>query len=67
MVIELGAEDRAAKVLSGASKGIEIIADEWIQIRRGNLNDPIVELQEQCPEGKVWKVSISVYIEESDA
>ena len=67
MVIELGAENRAAKVLTGASQGIEISSAEWIQIRRGNLNDPIVELQEQCPEGKVWTVSVSIYIEETDA
>ena len=66
MTIELNETFRPGYVRDGSSV-INLTADEWLQIRSGNLASPDVALQEQVPEGKAWKVRLSVYIEETDA
>lgn len=46
--------------------GVTIAAGEWLQIRHGNISSPVVDLQEQCPPGKIWHGKIEIYLSEQD-
>ena len=68
MAIELEEYNWTARTLkSGTGNEIAVTAGQWLQIRTGLLVAPSIELEEQCPVGKVWSIHILVQIDESDA
>lgn len=44
----------------------ELLAGEFVQVRKGLSSNPDVTLQEQCPDGKQWVVRVIVEIIETD-
>jgi hypothetical protein len=53
-------------VLQG-SGAVTIEAGQYIQIRHGPSGSPVVDLEEQCPTGKVWKGTVKVDLVQQDA
>jgi len=49
------------------SSTITVDAQDWLQVRYGDVSNPTVELQEQCPAGKQWTVIVQVSIREANA
>lgn len=56
-----------AKTLRAGDVENSAVAGQGLQIRYGDLGDPAVMLEEQCPEGKQWTFRVYVTIEETDA
>ena len=49
----------------GVSFEIEVEAGKWLSV--GTHNPVVLYLDDQCPEGKVWTVEVSLSVIEQDA
>ena len=67
MAIELNEKNVTASVLKVGDETIQVPAGQYLQIRHGVAENPVEDLTEQCPAGKVWSVLIYVSIVETDA
>ena len=43
----------------------EVAAGGWVQLRHGASEDPTIDLERQCPAGRVWQVRVFVCITET--
>ena len=64
--MELVTRDRPMTRISGSGE-IIVPAGQWLNIRYGPAQTPADELLEQVPQGKQWKVIVTLSIEETDA
>jgi hypothetical protein len=55
------------KIVKAGFEEVELAAGKWVRIQHGTIQDPVVMFLEQVPQGKKWAITISVYIEETDA
>lgn len=53
-------------MLYGEETNLEIVAGEYLQVRHGESGSPTTLLEEMCPAGKLWTVTVSVSIDETD-
>lgn len=67
MAIELLSETIEARNILQGYERIELIATHKLQIRHGLIANPVDMLLSTVPTGKKWRVTVSVYIEETDA
>lgn len=45
-----------------ASDTLNLTAGQWVQIRHGNPDNPVVDLQEVCPVGKKRTIRIAIEV-----
>ena len=67
MAITLETDTITAKTTKKGSELIEVPAGHWLHYEYGTPEVPVQVLVQQVPEGKKWKVTMNVYIEETDA
>jgi hypothetical protein len=67
MSIVLSEDTITAKISKRGAEIVDVTADQWVQYRYGTPEATVDVLVEQVPVGKKWKVTMSVYIEETDA
>ena len=67
MAIALSEDIITAKISKRGSEFIEVPAGHWIHYEYGTPEAPVHVMVEQVPVGKKWKVTMSVYIEETDS
>jgi len=67
MAIILSMETISAKISKHGSEAVDVPAGHWIHYEYGVPEAPVHVMVEQVPVGKKWKVTMNVYIEETDA
>jgi len=67
MAITLEVDTITPKVTKKGSEMVDILAGQWIHYCYGTPEAPVDILLEQVPEGKKWRLTANVYIEETDA
>jgi hypothetical protein len=67
MAIVLSEDTIIAKTSKRGAEIIDIPSGHWIHYEYGVPEAPVHVMVEQVPVGKKWKVTMSVYIEETDA
>ena len=65
MAIKLNENERVAKKTYSGSDAFTVLAGEELKIEIAPQGDEILDVE--VPEGKVWRVSISLVIDEVDA
>jgi membrane-anchored protein YejM (alkaline phosphatase superfamily) len=67
MPIVLSEDTIIAKTSKHGAEFMEVPAEHWLHYEYGTPEAPVQVLIAQVPAGKKWKVTMSVYIEETDA
>lgn len=67
MPIALSEDTITAKLSKRGSEIVDVPAEHWLHYEYGVPEAPVQVLIAQVPVGKKWKVTMSVYIEETDA
>lgn len=67
MSITLIESSASAKSTKYGTETIEILTEQWVNVRYGTPEAPIDDLLVQVPAGKKWTFTYTVYIEERDA
>ena len=65
MPLILDPEEITAKTVYSGFEEIELSAGQKFQIRHGNLGNPVEMYLGTVPQGKKWKLTASIYIEET--
>ena len=67
MPIVLSEDTITAKLSKRGAEIVDVPAEHWLHYEYGTPEVPVQVLIAQVPAGKKWKVTMSVYIEETDA
>jgi hypothetical protein len=67
MAITLEEKSILPRTIKLGTEEIEASAERWLHYEYGTPEAPVQVLIAQVPAGKKWKVTMSVYIEETDA
>ena len=67
MAIALSEDVITAKISKRGSEFVDVPAGHWLHYEYGTPELPVQVLIAQVPAGKKWKVTMSVYVEETDA
>lgn len=67
MAITVQTDIILAQTATHGSEMVDMSAEQWIEFRYGTPENPINIYLAQVPAGKKWKLTASVYIEETDA
>lgn len=67
MPIALSEDIITAKLSKRGSEIVDVPSEHWLHYEYGVSEAPVQVLIAQVPAGKKWKVTMSVYIEETDA
>jgi len=68
MAIILSMETISAKISKHGTEFIDVLpTGHWLHYEYGVPEAPVQVMVEQVPVGKKWRVTMNVYIEETDA